>query len=61
MLPAHYLELIMLGFHCLRLDNWHAVVDVVNLRMCLASLVYKEQIYIWFLGSISKNGFSEAL
>ena len=57
MLPAHYLEPIMLGFHC----NWHAVVDVVNLRMCLASLVYKEQIYIWFLGSISKNGFSEAL
>ena len=50
MLPTHDLELILLVFHCLRLDNWHAVVDVVNLRMCLASLVYKEQIYIiWFL------------
>lgn len=33
MLPAHYLEPIILVFHCLRLDIWHAVVDVVNLRM----------------------------
>ena len=33
MLPECYLELIMLVFYCLRLDNWHTVVDVVNLRM----------------------------
>ena len=52
MLPAHYLELIMLVFHCLRLDNWRVVVDGVNLRMLLASLVYKEQIYVWFLVDI---------
>ena len=52
MLPTCYLEPIMLVFHCLRLDNWHAVVDAVNLRMFLASLVYKEQFYIWFLGGI---------
>ena len=42
MLPAHYLEPIIAGFHCLRLDNWRAVVDAVNLRMFLASLVFKE-------------------
>ena len=28
------------------------VIDVVNLRMLLASLVYKKQFYIWFLGGI---------
>ena len=50
MLPAHYLEPIILVFHRLRLSNWHAVVDAVNLRMFLASLVYKEHFYIWFLG-----------
>ena len=33
MLPVRYLDLIMLVFHSLRLDNWHAVVDVVNLTM----------------------------
>ena len=38
MFPADYLEL----FHCLGLDNWRAVVDMVNLRMFLVSLVYKE-------------------
>ena len=52
MLPAHYLELIMLVFHCLRLDNWCVIVDAVNLGMCLVSLVYREQFYIWFLGGI---------
>ena len=46
MLPTRYLELIMLVFYCLRLDNWSAVVDVVNLKMFSASLVYKEQFYI---------------
>ena len=51
MLPVRYLEPIISVFHCLRLDNWHAVV-VVNLRMFLGSLVYKEQYYIWFLGDI---------
>ena len=50
MLPARYLEPIMLVFHCLRLDNLHAVANAVNLRMFLASLVYKEQFYAWFLG-----------
>ena len=53
MLPARYLEPIILVFHCLRLDNWHAVDYVVNLRMFLALLVYKVQFYIWFLGGIS--------
>ena len=43
----------MLAFHSLRLDNWCVVVDVVNLRNFLASLVHKEQFYIWFLGGIS--------
>ena len=52
MLPAHYLEPIISVFHCLRLDNWCAVVVAVNLRMLLGSLVYKEQYYIWFLGDI---------
>ena len=52
MLSAHYLEPITLFFHCLRLDNWCAVDYVVNLRMFLAFLVYKEQFYIWFLGGI---------
>ena len=46
MLPACYLELIISVFHCLRLDNWRAVVVVVNLRMFLGSLVYKEQEFI---------------
>ena len=48
MLPTHYLEPIMLVFHCLRLGNRHAVVDAVNLRMFLASLVYKEPFYTCF-------------
>ena len=43
---------MQLVFHCLRLDNWRVVVVVVNLRMFLGSLVYKEQYYIWFLGDI---------
>ena len=55
MLPAHYLEPIILVFYCLRLAIWHAVDYVVNLRMFLASLVYKEQLYIWFLGGISRG------
>ena len=48
MLPAHYLEPIISVFRYLRLDNWHVVVVVVNLRIFLASLVtvYKEQWYI---------------
>ena len=46
MLPTRYLEPIILVFHCLRLDNWHAIFDVVNLRMFMASLVYKEQFCI---------------
>ena len=46
MLPTRYLELIILVFHCLRLDNWRVVDYAVNLRMFLASLVYKEQFYI---------------
>ena len=33
MLLAHYLKPIILIFHCLMLDNQHAVVDAVNLRM----------------------------
>ena len=53
MLPACYLEPIILVFYCLRLDNWRAVDCAVNLRMFLASLVYKEQFYVWFLGGIS--------
>ena len=52
MLSAHYLEPIILGFHCLRLDNWRVVDYAVNLRMFLASLVYKERFYAWFLGGI---------
>ena len=47
-----YLELIILVFDCLRLNKWCAVVDAFNLRMYLASLVYKEQFYVWFLGDI---------
>ena len=46
MSPACYLELIISVFHCLKLDNWHAVVVAVNLRMFLGSLVYKEQDYM---------------
>ena len=62
MLPAHYLEPITLVFHCLRLDNRCAVVDVVNLRIFLASLVYKELFYIelYRVGNVIK-GFSKAL
>ena len=52
MLPAHYLEPIILVFHCLRLDNWCVIDYVINLRMFLASLVNKEQFYVWFLGGI---------
>ena len=53
MLPAHYLEPIILVFHCLRLDNWRAVDYAVNLSLFLASLVYKEQFCVWFLGGLS--------
>ena len=53
MLPARYLELIILVFHRLRLDNWRVVDYAINLKMLLPSLVYKEQFYIWFLGDIS--------
>ena len=55
MLPARYLEQIILIFHCLRLDNWRAVDYAVTLRMFLAFVVYKEQFYIWFLGGISRG------
>ena len=48
MLPAHYLEPIMLAFLRLRLGNWYAVVDAVNLRMFLASQIYKEQFIYGF-------------
>ena len=48
MLPTHYLEPIIFVFHCLRLDNWCAVDYAVNLRMFLASLVYKEQFLYGF-------------
>ena len=53
MLPARYLEPIILVFYCLRLDKWRAVDYAVNLRMFLALLVHKEQLYVWFLGGIS--------
>ena len=53
MLLARYLEPIILDFYCLRLDKWRAVDYAVNLRMFLASLVHKEQLYVWFLGGIS--------
>ena len=53
MLPTCYLELIILVFYCLRLDNWCVVNYLVNLRMLLALRVYKEQFYKWFLGGIS--------
>ena len=46
MLPARYLELIILVFYCLRLDNWHAVDYAVNLKMYLVLLVDKEQFYV---------------
>ena len=59
MLPARYLELIILVFYYLRLDNWRAVDYAVNLRMFLASLVYKEQFYVWFLGGISCGLFDK--
>ena len=57
MLPARYLEPIILAFHCLRLDNWRVVDYVVNLSLFLAFLVYKEQFCIWFLGGISCGSF----
>ena len=53
MLHAHYFEPIILVFHCMRLDKWHAVDYAVNLRMFLTSLANKEQFYVWFLGGIS--------
>ena len=59
MLPARYLEPIMLVFHCLTLDNWRAVIYAVNLKMFLASLVYKEQFHGWFLGGISCARFNK--
>ena len=52
MLPARYLEPIILVFYLLRLDNWRAVDYAVNLRTFLASLVHTEQFYVWFLGGI---------
>ena len=48
MLPVHYIEPIMLAFHCLRLDNWCVVVDAVNLRIFLASLVYRNNFIYGF-------------
>ena len=40
--------------YCLTLDNWLAAdYATVNLRMFLASLVYKEQFYMWFPGGTS--------
>ena len=42
MLPARYLEPVLSVFHCLRLDNWRAVVDAVNPRIFLGSPAYKE-------------------
>ena len=48
MLPAHYLEPIILVLQCLRLDNRRAIDHAVNLRMFLASSVYKEQFYYGF-------------
>ena len=53
MLPTRYLEPIILVFYCLRLDNRRAVDYAFNLRLLLASLVHKEQFYVWFLGGIS--------
>ena len=52
MLPTRYLGPIILVFHCLKLDNWHTVDYVVNLKVFLASLVHKEQFYTWFLEGI---------
>ena len=49
MLPARYLEPIILVFYCLRLDNWRAVDYAVNLKMFMVLLVDKEQFYVWFL------------
>ena len=48
MLPARFLEPIMLVFNCLRLDNRHAIAYAVNLKMFLASLVYKENFMYGF-------------
>ena len=59
MLPTRYLEPIVLVFYSLRLGNWRAVDYVVNLRMFLASLVHKEQFYVWFLGGISYGWFDK--
>ena len=53
MLPTRYLELIILFFYCLRLDNWRAGDYAVSLSLFLASLVYKEQFCVWFLEGIS--------
>ena len=61
MLPARYLEPIILVFYCLRLDKWRAVNYAVNLRMFLASLVHKEQLYVWFLGGISCGWFDKVV
>ena len=61
MLPACYLELIILVFYCLRLDNWRTVDYAVNLRMFLASLVYKVQSYIWFLGGTYIYGVDDLI
>ena len=52
MLPTRYVEPIILVFYCLRLDKCRAVDYAVNLRIFLALLVHKEQLYVWFLGGI---------
>ena len=57
MLLAHYLEPIISLFHCLRLDNWHVVVNAVTLRMLLVSLVCKEQFYTVYCKSFEVEKF----
>ena len=45
--------LLRLVLHYSRFDNWPVVVDPVILGIFVASLVYKEQVSIGFLGGIS--------
>ena len=40
--------LLRLVLHYSRFDNWPVVVDPVILGILVASLVYKEQVSIWF-------------
>ena len=42
LLRADYIGLLMFQVSLDIIDNWHMVVDAFNLRMFLASLVYKE-------------------